>query len=124
MSRYSRWPAVVLVHGGLVDSRLWDDQMQPLSQRFRVVRYDLRGFGKSAAPAGQYWPTEDLRALFSKIDPKLMVHTTSPISAGSSTARVRSAITQPPRPAASMVPVRPAYSPGGEMSGHQLASSP
>src|SRR3954470_6711245 len=56
-------PAVVLVHGGLVDSRLWDEQMQPLSQRFRVVRYDLRGFGKSAAPAGQYWPTEDLRAL-------------------------------------------------------------
>ena len=56
-------PAVVLVHGGLVDSRLWDDQMQPLAQRFRVVRYDLRGYGKSAAPSGQFWPTEDLRAL-------------------------------------------------------------
>lgn len=56
-------PAVVLVHGGLVDSRLWDDQMGPLAERFRVVRYDLRGFGKSAAPSGQYWPTEDLRAL-------------------------------------------------------------
>jgi 3-oxoadipate enol-lactonase len=56
-------PAVVLVHGGLVDSRLWDDQMRPLAQRFRVVRFDLRGFGKSAAPTGQYWPTEDLRAL-------------------------------------------------------------
>ncbi len=38
-------PAVVLVHGGLVDSRLWDDQMEPLAQRFRVVRYDLRGYG-------------------------------------------------------------------------------
>jgi pimeloyl-ACP methyl ester carboxylesterase len=58
-----RGPAVVLVHGGLVDSRLWDDQMGPLSKSFRVVRYDQRGFGKSAAPAGQYWPTEDLRAL-------------------------------------------------------------
>src|SRR5690349_8520144 len=52
-------PAVVLVHGGLVDSRLWDDQMGPLSKSFRVVRYDQRGFGKSAAPVGQYWPTED-----------------------------------------------------------------
>ena len=63
-------PAVVLVHGGLVDSRLWDDQMTPLAERFRVVRYDLRGFGKSAAPAGQFWPTEDLRALldFLKIE--------------------------------------------------------
>ena len=56
-------PAVVLVHGGLVDSRLWDDQMRPLAERFRVVRFDLRGFGQSAAPTGQYWPTEDLRAL-------------------------------------------------------------
>jgi pimeloyl-ACP methyl ester carboxylesterase len=63
-------PAVVLVHGGLVDGRLWDDQMEPLSRRFRVVRYDLRGYGKSAAPAGQFWPTEDLRALldFLKIE--------------------------------------------------------
>jgi pimeloyl-ACP methyl ester carboxylesterase len=63
-------PAVVLVHGGLVDSRQWDDQMGPLAQRFRVVRYDLRGYGQSAQPAGQFWPTEDLRALldFLKIE--------------------------------------------------------
>jgi len=68
-------PAVVLVHGGLVDSRLWDDQMGPLSQRFRVVRYDLRGYGKSAAPTGQFWPTEDLRALldFLKIEKATVV---------------------------------------------------
>jgi pimeloyl-ACP methyl ester carboxylesterase len=63
-------PAVVLLHGGLVDSRLWDDQMGPLSQHYRVVRYDLRGYGKSAAPTAQFWPTEDLRALldFLKIE--------------------------------------------------------
>jgi 3-oxoadipate enol-lactonase len=63
-------PAVVLVHGGLVDSRLWDAQMRPLSKRFRVVRYDLRGYGRSAAPTGEYYPTEDLRALLDhlKID--------------------------------------------------------
>lgn len=68
-------PAVVLVHGGLVDSRLWDDQMKPLAQSFRVVRYDLRGFGKSAAPTGQFWPTEDLRALldFLKIEKATVV---------------------------------------------------
>src|ERR1044072_506255 len=70
-----RGPAVVLVHGGLVDSRLWDDQMRPLAEHFRVVRYDLRGFGKSAAPTGQYWPTEDLRALldFLKIEKDTVV---------------------------------------------------
>ena len=54
---------VVLVHGGLVDSRLWDDQMKELSKRHRVVRYDLRGYGKSAAPTADFSPVEDLRAL-------------------------------------------------------------
>ena len=47
-----RGPAVVLIHGGPVDSRLWDDQITPPSQKFRVVRYDLRGCGRSEAPSG------------------------------------------------------------------------
>jgi pimeloyl-ACP methyl ester carboxylesterase len=49
-----RGPAVVLIHGGLVDSRLWDDQMTPLSQKFRIVRYDLRGHGRSETPSGTF----------------------------------------------------------------------
>ncbi|HEX7317438.1 MAG TPA: alpha/beta fold hydrolase [Pyrinomonadaceae bacterium] len=56
-------PAVVLIHGGLVDSRQWDDQMRPLSKRFRVVRYDLRGYGRSAAAAEPFSHLEDLRGL-------------------------------------------------------------
>ena len=58
-----RGPAVVLIHGGLVDSRQWDDQMKPLAKRFRVVRYDLRGYGRSAAPTAPFSHVEDLRAL-------------------------------------------------------------
>ncbi|HEY0173720.1 MAG TPA: alpha/beta fold hydrolase [Pyrinomonadaceae bacterium] len=63
-------PAVVLVHGGLVDGRLWDAQMGPLSKRLRVVRYDLRGFGRSAAATEPFSHIEDLRALldFLKIE--------------------------------------------------------
>jgi pimeloyl-ACP methyl ester carboxylesterase len=56
-------PAVVLVHGGLVDSRMWDAQMKPLSKHFRVVRFDIRGYGRSPAPTGEYYPLEDVRAL-------------------------------------------------------------
>ena len=68
-------PAVVLLHGGLNDSRLWDAQMAPLSKRFRVVRYDLRGFGRSNAEPVEFWPTEDLRALldFLKIEQATLV---------------------------------------------------
>src|SRR3954463_6383416 len=67
--------AVVLVHGGLVDSRLWDAQMKPLSKHFRVVRYDIRGYGRSPAPTGEYYPHEDLRALldYLKIDKATLV---------------------------------------------------
>jgi len=70
-----RGPAVVLIHGGLVDSRLWDDQIAPLSRSFRVVRYDLRGFGKSETPTGPFSPLEDLRALldFLSIDRATLV---------------------------------------------------
>jgi 3-oxoadipate enol-lactonase len=56
-------PAVVLIHGGLVDMRLWGEQMRPLSKRFRVVRYDLRGYGGSDAPTEPFSHLEDLRAL-------------------------------------------------------------
>ena len=70
-----RGPAVVLIHGGLVDSRLWDEQMKPLSKRFRVVRYDLRGYGQSAAPSEPFSHLEDLRGLldFLKIEKATLV---------------------------------------------------
>jgi pimeloyl-ACP methyl ester carboxylesterase len=70
-----RGPAVVLIHGGLVDSRLWDDQMRPLSKHFRVVRYDLRAFGRSAAATEPFSHLEDLRGLldFLKIEKATLV---------------------------------------------------
>jgi pimeloyl-ACP methyl ester carboxylesterase len=58
-----RGPAVVLVHGGYGDHRMWDDQFTALSNDFRVVRYDHRGFGRSPAPAGAYSPASDLLRL-------------------------------------------------------------
>jgi pimeloyl-ACP methyl ester carboxylesterase len=44
-------PCLVLIHGGQMDRRMWDDQMPEFSLHYRVVRYDIRGFGKSDAPA-------------------------------------------------------------------------
>ncbi len=37
----------VLVHGHLLDRRSWDDQFAVLAQRYRIIRYDQRGFGAS-----------------------------------------------------------------------------
>lgn len=39
---------VVLVHGLALDARMWDDQVPALTDIARVVRYDVRGFGRSA----------------------------------------------------------------------------
>lgn len=68
-------PAVILIHGGLVDGRLWDDQMKDFSKQCRVVRYDLRGFGKSADASEPFSHIEDLRALldFLKIERATLV---------------------------------------------------
>jgi pimeloyl-ACP methyl ester carboxylesterase len=43
--------AVVLVHGRAVDARMWDDQLPALEDIARVVRYDVRGFGRSTRDA-------------------------------------------------------------------------
>jgi 3-oxoadipate enol-lactonase len=41
-------PPVVLIHAGFLDSRMWDDQFGYFSDEgFRVIRYDLRGSGRS-----------------------------------------------------------------------------
>ena len=44
-------PPVVLVHGMGLNRAMWDWQLPPLLERFRVVRYDLLGHGDSDAPA-------------------------------------------------------------------------
>ena len=59
-------PAVVLIHGGLVDRRLWDAQFMWLAGTNRVIRYDLRGFGRSSLPPPtEYAHEDDLNALLS-----------------------------------------------------------
>jgi 3-oxoadipate enol-lactonase len=47
-------PPVVLVHPLGVTHRLWDATAAVLRDRYRVVRYDVRGHGASAIPPGPY----------------------------------------------------------------------
>jgi pimeloyl-ACP methyl ester carboxylesterase len=57
-------PAIILVHGFTLDLRMWDDEFQALADSFRVVRYDLRGFGRSTLPGTEaYSHADDLLAL-------------------------------------------------------------
>ncbi len=54
---------VVLIHGGQLDSRMWDEQFDSYAREFRVLRYDIRGFGGSPVTRAVYSNAEDLAAL-------------------------------------------------------------
>lgn len=56
-------PAMVLLHSGVSDLRFWDDQIDVFAQHYRVIRYDLRGSGKTPGLAGGASAHADLRAL-------------------------------------------------------------
>ena len=47
-------PWVTLSHSLACDLHMWDEQMTALSAKYKVLRYDTRGHGKSEAPAGAY----------------------------------------------------------------------
>lgn len=56
---------IVLVHGLALDARMWDDQVGPLASIATVIRYDVRGFGRSTPRDGhvRYTHASDLFAL-------------------------------------------------------------
>ena len=65
-------PIVVLIHGYGGDLRLWDGQVTPLREAdFRVIRYDIRGHGRSMiAPDGYTYEnySADLRDLLDRLN--------------------------------------------------------
>src|SRR3954471_23585478 len=62
-------PAVVLLHGFPHDSRIWDDQAADLSDHFRLVLPDLRGFGqsRSESPFTMESLADDVHALLESL---------------------------------------------------------
>jgi pimeloyl-ACP methyl ester carboxylesterase len=59
---------LLLAHAGIADSRMWEDQLTALADSHRVIRYDMRGFGKSTMVEGPFSHHEDLRALLDSLD--------------------------------------------------------
>ncbi len=56
-------PALVMIHAGFLDSRMWDSQFKLYSQNYRVIRYDVRGFGKSDIAKTKFSDYRDLHTL-------------------------------------------------------------
>jgi pimeloyl-ACP methyl ester carboxylesterase len=56
-------PAVVLLHAGICDSRMWDPQWATFPRRHRTIRYDQRGYGGSPIPQEPWSDARDLIGL-------------------------------------------------------------
>lgn len=54
---------VVFAHAGIADRRMWDGQFAVFAERYRAIRYDQRGFGRTTAQPAPHSHLRDLAAL-------------------------------------------------------------
>jgi len=61
-------PTVILMHGGMLDCHMWDEQFELLAKTHRVLRYDASAHGNSILPPDVYWDHADLRELMNTLE--------------------------------------------------------
>jgi 3-oxoadipate enol-lactonase len=108
-------PVLVLSNSLGADLAMWDPQLPALSERFRVVRYDTRGHGRSPVPAGDSTIddlADDVVALLDRLG--VATAHVAGLSIGGMTA-LRLAVREPQRVATLAVLCSSAY-PGNEQS--------
>lgn len=62
-SKGKGFPIIFVSGGGILDRRGWDEQFETFAAHYRVIRYDVRGIGKSARPQASFSHSDDLNAL-------------------------------------------------------------
>jgi len=58
----------VMIHAGVADNRQWNNEFAYFAEKFRVVRYDMRGYGKSEPVEGDFSHLGDLIALLDYLE--------------------------------------------------------
>lgn len=54
---------LILIHAGIADCSMWDEQYHVFAQNFQVIRYDMRGYGQTALVDMPYAHVQDLGTL-------------------------------------------------------------
>jgi 3-oxoadipate enol-lactonase len=53
-------PAILLIHAGICDARMWDDQWEAFAANHTVIRYDQRGFGRTTTEDVSFSNRQDI----------------------------------------------------------------
>lgn len=69
---YGNGQPLVVLHGATADHQVWAEQLQPLTEDYRVILYDLRGHGQTGGSALDRYTietyVENLAALIAALD--------------------------------------------------------
>lgn len=61
-------PPFVMIHAGVADSRQWNNEFMYFARTYRVLRYDMRGYGKSEPVEGEFSHMHDLVSLLDTLE--------------------------------------------------------
>ena len=57
----------VMIHAGVADSRQWNNEFAFFARNYQVLRYDMRGYGKSEPVDGEFNHMEDLATVLNAL---------------------------------------------------------
>lgn len=66
--RIGQGTPLILCHAGFVDSRMWDTQVDGLADHYDVIRYDMRGYGRSSAASQPIARRHELLSVMQQLD--------------------------------------------------------
>jgi len=58
---------LVMIHAGVADNRQWNNEFAFFARNYQVVRYDMRGYGKSEPVDGEFSHMDDLVAVLNAL---------------------------------------------------------
>ena len=58
----------VMIHAGVADSRQWNNEFEFFARDYRVLRYDVRGYGKSEPVEGEFSHMSDLVSVLNNLE--------------------------------------------------------
>ena len=59
---------LMMIHAGIADSRMWNNEFETFAKSHQVIRFDMRGYGRSLPVEGEFNIQDDLSALLATLE--------------------------------------------------------